>query len=222
MRKTLTQEEIESVKIELLNSRSPKRRSAAKKIGKFLIVELGDELSKAYKKKRLDTRTWETQVEMITSLGKIRYSPILEEFASIIKEHSNNRPRIVHSAALAYVRITRSNKNDATPILEMMRYDDKAILNGSISALTFDDMIPSLEQTKQILEAIKEKENYLDALYLRGTFDPRQYILSAVSLWDRTNIDVETFIQSCLNNNHLNSIPGLFEKVNKGKKIYFE
>lgn len=222
MGKILTNEDVENIKYDLLSTKSSKRRSAAKKIGKYLILNLGDNLFEAYQKEKLDIRTWETQVEMLTSLGKIGYKPILKELNRIIEEHKINYPTIITSASLAYVRIMRNDINDATPILDLLEYREKAILNGATKALAFDDMIPSNEQINKILKKIEGMEVELNKSYIKGTFDPREYILSAISHWDRSNIDIVSFIQMCSKNEFLSSIPGLIDKVQKGEKIYSE
>lgn len=67
----ITEEEILLIKRKLISSKSAKRRSAAKKIGKYRIISLRDELLEAYIKEREDIRTWETQTKMITALGKV-------------------------------------------------------------------------------------------------------------------------------------------------------
>jgi hypothetical protein len=64
-------EEVAHIASDLQNSKSEKRRSAAKKIGKNQLLQLSDQLYLAYLKEREDERTWETQVEMIRALGKI-------------------------------------------------------------------------------------------------------------------------------------------------------
>lgn len=89
-KKQLTQEEIEQIGLELCNSKSAKRRSAAKKIGKNRLVELSESLMAAYLKERNDKRTWETQVEMIKALGKIGYLPALPILAEGGQLHGQN------------------------------------------------------------------------------------------------------------------------------------
>ena len=70
-KKELTADEISQIVNDLQSKQSAKRRSAAKKIKKNKLEQLGDNLYEAYINERQDTRTWETQTEMILALGKI-------------------------------------------------------------------------------------------------------------------------------------------------------
>lgn len=73
----ITPEERIALSEKLHSTRSPERRSAAKKIGKKHITALGDELLDAYLQERKDKRTWETQTEMIKALGRIGHKAVI-------------------------------------------------------------------------------------------------------------------------------------------------
>ena len=59
---------------------SARRRSAARKIGKGRNPAAGEALHAAFLKEQRDSRTWETQVEMIEALGLLGHK---EAFASM-------------------------------------------------------------------------------------------------------------------------------------------
>lgn len=70
---------IDETKEKLTSSKSKDRRRAAKAIGSDNIHVLGDALYSAYLNERKDKRTWETQVEMIISLGLINGRNVVPE-----------------------------------------------------------------------------------------------------------------------------------------------
>jgi len=179
-KKELTIEEISEIGIGLQNKLSGKRRSAAKKIGKNQLKQLGDDLYTAYIKEHQDKRTWETQTEMIIALGKIGYTKALPDLKTIIDK---NEPHdmITIAAARSYVRLKRRDLSDVRPVIELLETGNLSVLNGATDILTFDDMTPSEEDIKtiiSILDAKNEKE-----ISIRGLGDPRQGLISAMSKW---------------------------------------
>jgi len=66
----LTNEEISILKTQLFDPKAANRRRAARKIGKLSVYSLKSELMEAFSREITDSRTWETQVEMVRSLGR--------------------------------------------------------------------------------------------------------------------------------------------------------
>ncbi|MDR2038585.1 MAG: hypothetical protein LBQ60_11745 [Bacteroidales bacterium] len=180
VKKQLTAEEISQIAGDLQNKSSGKRRSAAKKIGKNQLVQLGDNLYHAYVKEREDKRTWETQTEMILASGRIGYSKILPDLKSIIDKNEPHN-MITIAAARSYVRLKRKTPNDAEPVIELLRSGNLSVLNGATDILTFDDMHPPEEAIKMII-SILDGKNEKD-ISIRGLGDPRESLLSAMSKW---------------------------------------
>lgn len=182
MEKKLLPEEILQIRMDLTNKASAVRRRAAKNIRKNNLVELGEELYSAYLHERKDKRTWETQMEMINALGKIRYAAVLPHLEEII-EKNERLDAITSSAALAYIRITRQSNNDIKPVLHLMEHGNMSILNGVTAGLVYDKMIPSKEEQELLINLFDNMP--LERLHERGCFEPREKFLSALSQWDK-------------------------------------
>ncbi len=68
----------------LEHPQSPKRRSAARRLRKMALKDAGPALLAALQKEVLDTRTWETQYQLIMALGACEFveaEPCLQELA---------------------------------------------------------------------------------------------------------------------------------------------
>ena len=192
-KKQLTTEEITQIASDLQNSKSDKRRSAAKKIGKNQLVQLGNELYTAYIKEREDKRTWETQTEMIFAFGKIGYTKALPDLKLII-ERNVPHDMITNAAARSYVRLKRKDLKDVKPVIDLLQFGNLSVLNGAICILTFDDMTPSETEIKAIISIMDSKKE--EDISIRGLSDPREYLLSAMSKWK--NSTSETYIRRFL------------------------
>ncbi|NDV59728.1 hypothetical protein [Bacteroides sp. 519] len=179
-KKQLTLEEISQIATDLQNSQSTKRRSAAKKVGKNQLTALGDALYEAYIKERGDKRTWETQTEMILSLGRIGYTKALPDLELII---NRNEPHdmITIAAARSYVRLKRSDLTDAKPVIDLLKNGNLSVLNGATNILAFDEMKPLEEDIKTIISLLDSKDE--KEIAITGLGDPRESLLSAMSKW---------------------------------------
>lgn len=191
--KQLTTEEIAQIASDLQNSKSDKRRSAAKKIGKNQLVQFGDELYKAYIKEREDKRTWETQTEMILAFGKIGYTKALPDLKLII-EKNEPHDMITIAAASSYVRLKRRSLNDAEAVIDLLKFGNLSVMAGATAILTYDDMIPAEAEVKVIISLMDSKKE--EDIAIRGLPDPREYLLSAMSKWK--NPTSETYIRRFL------------------------
>jgi len=181
-KKQFSTDEIIQIEQELLNNQSAKRRSASKKIGKNELFQLGEQLYNAYLKEREDKRTWETQTEMILALGKIGFKKALQDLEQIIKK---NEPHdmITIASARSYVRLKRMNLNDAKPVIELIKEGNLSVLNGALGVLTYDDMQPSENETKEIISILDTKKE--SDISIIGLSDPRAFLISAMSKWDK-------------------------------------
>lgn len=218
MEKIVSTEEIDKIRNDLNNGTSPKRRSAAIKIGKLNISDLGNELLQSYIKEKDNDRTWETQVEMIRALGKLKYKPAIETIQEVLQNPNSDSARTV-AATIAYIRLKRYDNNDAQPVIDLISNDpNKSIISGAFSVLAFDDMKPSVEQINIILDFVKKIGSYLDDSYIKGTTDPRIYILSASVNWDKNDPKLKDFINNASQNPRINQY---MNRILKGKKAPF-
>lgn len=188
MKKELSQKEILNF---LKSTQSPLRRRAAKLIGKLRISKFGKELFEAYLREREDKRTWETQMEMIKSLGLIGFKPALKIVEQICKIN-NPHDAITSAAAETYVRLKRKSLSDATPILELLEFGKLSVAHGAVDPLGYDRMTPSKDQ---VLKLIKLCWN-LGKNKGTGYGDPRYGIAAACAGWDK---ELTTpFLEHCL------------------------
>jgi|GEM_PF-5968271 len=210
MVKKLTTEEILQIENDLQDNKSAKRKNASKKIRKYKLYELGDALYKAYIEEYNDIRTWETQEEMILALGYIDYKKSLPE----IQKRISSLDRNVAVSARTYVRLKRENLNDIEPILELVKSDNPQLIGGATSVLTFDNMTPSDEDIKKLISIFDQK--YKDDVFVpQGTTDPRIYLMSAMSRWNK--LICETYIMRFLNSSNY-YLKKSAELAFKGKK----
>ncbi|MCA4806537.1 HEAT repeat domain-containing protein [Myroides odoratimimus] len=214
-------ESIEDLKLLLESSKAPERRKAAKLIGEFGVVDLGDSLYQAYLKESKNLKAWETQCIMIKAIGKIKYKNVLPHLESILEENQVD-DMITHEVALAYVRINRKSIKDISPILKLLKEGNLSVLSGALAVLTFDDIIPEKEDMYTVIDAVNLKKSLIKEQHEVGSFDPREYLLSAMSKWDRKDPKIINFIEECSKDEYLGKRYNLIEKVRKGKKVYAE
>lgn len=176
--KMFTEQEILSIKGDLYSSKSVKRRSAAKKIGRNKIMSMKQLLLEAYIKEREDTRTWETQTEMIMALGKLNCKEAIP-FLKEIVDRNKDEDTITAYAALSYVRLTRRNVNDMTVILDFLKNGNTMVFDGAVMALAYDDVIPAEQDMKRVIEILKERKS----VYERPFSNPIGQIISAMYQW---------------------------------------
>ena len=179
--KTAYQMTIDEIKEKLASKKSPDRRRAAKEIGKTKAAELGDLLYESYLNERKDTRTWETQVEMIKALGLLEYKNAIAEIEDIVR---TNIPHdtITHYAATAYVRLKRERVNDAQPVIELLQFGNICVINGALEVLAFDQMRPEAETIREILILSRDIHTRKDKVV--GIVDGRKHLAIACANWD--------------------------------------
>lgn len=180
--KTFAEEEILSIKNDLVSSKSAKRRSAAKKIGRYAIVSLTDDLLEAYLKERKDVRTWETQTEMIKAFGKIDCKAAVPYLKEIVDENKD-MDTITSFASLSYIRLTRRSANDMSVIMEFLEKGNRSVFSGAIMAMAFDDVLPTEQEMTYVLEILEKRTVYNDPYNYSA-----QQIISAMHKWQNEMI----------------------------------
>lgn len=173
-----TQEELTAIKSDLTSSKSAKRRSAAKKIGKQQITSLTNDLLEAYLRERKDSRTWETQTTMITALGKLKCQEALLYLKEIVDENKD-ADTITAYASLAYIRISRTHPNDMDVILRFLENGNTMVFDGAVMAMAWDDVVPAEEEMRQVIEILERRK----PVYERPFSNPIQQIISAMHKW---------------------------------------
>ena len=171
-------EELSELSKKLRSSRSPERRGAAKKIGKKCITELGDELLSAYLKECGDNRTWETQTEMIKALGKIGHKAAIPYLKAIVDKNLDF-DTITAYAALSYIRLTRENDNDMAVTLTLFENGNTMVFDGAVMALAYDDVLPTEEQMKALMELFTKRRK----VYEREYSNPIRQMIGMMYRW---------------------------------------
>ena len=206
----MTQDELKTL---LTSKKSKDRLRAAKQIVKSMIYDLAEDLLMAYRKELSDSRTWQTQVEMIKSIGLLRIDDAITLIDPIIQENKEH-DMITYAAAECYVRLQRETINDATPVIELLKFGRFSIVDGCLNPLGYDRMIPTDTQIKELIELSwnlhKNKE--------RGHTDPRYGIAAACAGWnpELTN----GFLNHCLETaNNDTPLKYVAENSLKGKYV---
>jgi len=183
----------EEIKTKLHSTKSADRKRSANEIGKLKLTDLADDLYQAYIKETKDKRTWETQVEMILALGLLDYKNALTEIETIIKAN-NPHDMITNAAAQTYVRLKRKSLNDATPVLELLRFGGLSTVSGCLKPLGYDRMQPDEEQINELIKITWDLNKHKD--YEPAYGDPRYGIAAACAGWDRRL--TKDFLEHCL------------------------
>ncbi len=176
----------------LSDSSSGKRRAAAKRLRKAGDPAAGAALFAALQKEVQDTRTWETQYQMIMGIAECGYVEALP----FLKERIRKNPATILDAAIgnAVVRLTHQGKEDAAPVLEIMAGGDEMMINGAFQAMGMLRLVPPAEQIDAILRFLEEHgESPGSGL--------RFWPAAAAAGW-RHHPKVEPFLKSCLESSH--------------------
>ena len=215
--------------LEKLNStKSSDRRRAAKEIGKLKLVDFGNQLYESYLIEKQDKRTWETQTEMIKSLGLLDYKKASLEMERISNE---NKPHdmITSAAATSFVQLTRQSIYDSQPVLTLLNFGSVSVISGALQSLAIDRMMPPENEIELIIKKSWDINKHPDRIGQEfGLIDSRIYVALACSQWNqnltsnflnhciKTAININRFNQPVQNTNLIavceNSLNGIFSK----------
>ena len=186
----------EDIIAKLNSKKSGDRRRGAKEIGKQKITALGQELYTAYLREKQDKRTWETQSEMIKSLGLIDFKVAFPEIEKIVQI---NEPHdmITSVASTAYIQLQRESVNDGRPVLELLEFGSVSVISGALFSLPTDRMIPEKEEIEEIIKKSWDINKHPDRIgHEFGVIDSRIYLALQCSDWD---IDLtSSFLEHCI------------------------
>lgn len=173
--------------LELLKStRSPKRRSAAKRLRKRGDPTAGPDLLVALRKEVEDPRTWETQYQLVMALGECRYIDALDyltEFAA----RPLDATMIYIGLGDAIVRLKAQSSSDGAPIIDIMKSGNDMLIDGAFRGMAMLKMVPSDDDIAQFLSFVSR----------RAQDDPiRIWPLAAAPGWNGDN--VSEFVEECI------------------------
>jgi hypothetical protein len=176
----------------LLNSGStPNVRKAAKSIAKLGIGRLAPELQERLVEILPNSKLWETQVEIIKTLGLLNYKPSLIQIEEICQANKD-QDMVTFAAATAYVRLKRENLEDVEPVFYLLNKGGYAVTCGALDALGYDRMMPANEDINQLISQCFD----LRSPNPRGLSDPRYGLAAACAGWSKQL--VEPFLLHCI------------------------
>lgn len=171
--------------IQLRDSASAKRRSAAKRLQKLADETAGPELLHALQREVGDRRTWETQYEMIMALGACGYRPavgFLEHLAQQPMEDTAQHFALGDSI----MRLRSPQEGSTAPLQWCLDRGNPSLLDGALHAVAelHEPLGP---------ETIDRVLDFLDPL---GPYDGlRFWAAVAATKWPGDR--VRTFLESC-------------------------
>lgn len=137
----------------LQHPRSPKRRSAARRLRKRGEIAAGPALLSALRKEVVDPRTWETQYQLVMAVGECHFIdalPFLKDFAS----QPLDATMIYVGLGDALVRLQIQSLEDGAPIVDLMRSGNDMLIDGAFRAMAMLRMMPSEDEIKEILDFV--------------------------------------------------------------------
>jgi len=170
---------------QLTHSRSPKRKAAAKRLRKRADIAAGPALLAALRKEVEDSRTWETQYQMVMAIGECEYRealPFLKEFAATPLDAT----MIYTGVGDALVRLQIQSLNDGDPIIDAIESGNRMLINGAFRAMAMLKMVPSTNSIEKMLQFVS-KNPY--------EHDGRFWLLAAAPGW--TGDKVAKFVAKC-------------------------
>ena len=142
---------------QLAEKRSPKRRSAAKKLRKLKEVSAGAAILNALEIEVMDARTWETQYQMIMAIGECGYKQALPLLSNLATK-SFEATMVYVAIGDAIVRLSIEYENDTRIIFELLETDNEMLANGAFRAMAMLKMIPSEGDINKIIDYVSKKK----------------------------------------------------------------
>lgn len=175
--------------IELLsNPQSTKRRSGAKSLRKLRVQEAGLPLLQALKKEMQDSRTWETQYQMIAALGECNFQDALPYLLELVKKHFE-ATMVYVALGDAIVRLSRKFDDDAEIMMMLLNTGNKMLIMGGIQAIAMLRMKPNANILASVI-------SYAQSTYSKDNRDwSIIWVLRAAPGWQGPL--VEEFLQKC-------------------------
>ena len=170
---------------QLAHPRSSQRRSSAKKLRQSCDIQAGYHLLSALANEIKDSRTWETQYQMIMALAECGYKkslPYLQKLAS-----SNGlEPMIYVALGDSIVRLARRGDNDPTPIMKLLDTKNEWLIEGAFRAIAMLHLALSKKAVQKVIA-------YVSAL--PNNHHLRFWVAAAAAGWDK--VTTSKFLQEC-------------------------
>ncbi|MDO6388484.1 HEAT repeat domain-containing protein [Uliginosibacterium sp. 31-12] len=170
---------------QLEDSKSAKRRSAAKKLRKLKNGMAGPALLDALKKEVEDTRTWETQYQIVMALGECEYKDALPYLVAL-SGCSFEATMVYMALGDAIVRLSRAHPNDISSVFDLIGTGNEMLIDGGLRAVAMLRLVPDESEISKLLEFV---EHYDLNHHLRF------WVLAAAPGWNGQKL--EQFVEKC-------------------------
>ncbi|XQW85668.1 hypothetical protein ACOYR1_02725 [Thalassotalea piscium] len=140
----------------LKDKKSPKRRSAAKKLRKLKNIDAGPFLTIALKEELKDLRTWETQYQMIMAIGECGYKPALD-FLQSLANQAFEATMVYVAIGDAIQRLSMQNEQDVTSVFKAIDSGNDMLIDGAIRAMAMLRMVPVEPHIEKIINYVTSK-----------------------------------------------------------------
>ncbi|MFF4275982.1 HEAT repeat domain-containing protein [Streptomyces sp. NPDC001536] len=171
---------------QLSDRSSAKRRSAAKRLRKLADSTSGPALLQALQLEIADSRTWETQYEMIQAIGACGYRPALEFLSELA--HQPTEFSALHLAlGDSIVRLRSPEEGFAAPLGWCLDRGYPLLIDGSLRAVAVLHAALDIDTVNRVLE-------FLDPL---DPYDGLRY-WAAVAAAEWPGDRVGAFLESCM------------------------
>lgn len=179
-------ETIQMLLEQLGDSRSSKRRAAAKKLRKLRATTAGPALLAALEREVRDPRTWETQYQMIMALGESGYREALP-FLETLSRQSLEATMVYIGLGDAIVRLSQSGPSDLSPVLKRLRESQNPmLLDGAFRAMAMLRLVPESAEIIEIISFVTK---------LAPDDGLRFWVAAAAPGWRGSHVNV--FIEDC-------------------------
>ena len=135
----------------LTHSHSAKRRSGAKALRKLTDPAAGPALLESLRDEVLDTRTWETQYQMIMALGACRYVPAMP-FLQELARRRFDATMVYVAVGDALVRLAEPEDGRWKTLMDLIRTENEGLAYGACQAMAMLRLVPPRETIEQLLE----------------------------------------------------------------------
>ncbi len=176
--------EFHEIVTQLNHKGSVKRRSAAKKLRKLKNYQACTALTEALIREAKNTRTWETQYHIIMALGESRCTEALPLLNILLT--SPLEFMVTLALGDAITRLEFACNNDYKSLINFLRGDNKAALEGALRGVAMLRLKPDDALIEEIVNFVSKTDNE----------NLRFWVAAASSEWN-TPV-VSTFLENCL------------------------
>jgi HEAT repeat protein len=138
----------------LQEKQSAKRRSGAKKLRRMKLKEAGPYLITALNKEIADSRTWETQYQLIMAIGEcevVAAAPLLRQLA----RQSFDATMIYMAVGDALVRLANAENLVLEPVIdELIESRNAMLIEGGLRAIAMLRLVLDQDLVKKLLDHV--------------------------------------------------------------------